>query len=218
MNELVFLEPNKIDAVPFTTSEVVAEFAQVKHHAIQQLITKHEADFMEFGIIAFEMRKLAGRGRPETIYHLNEEQATLLMTYLKNTPVVRAFKKELVRQFYAMRTELFKRHSRRAELKPIRRELTDVIKETDDGPWSYKKYTDLAYKSTLGKNAAQLRKDRSAPQNARAIDYMSSAEIAAVAKRQSQIAVLLEMGWGYESIKALLLHRALPAPMDGSGA
>lgn len=94
----------------------------------------------------------------EKIYHLNEEQATLLLTYLKNTPQVRAFKKELVRQFYAMRRELMERQDRRLELKPIRRELTDVIQEVDDGPWSYKKYTDLAYKSSIGKNSAQLRK------------------------------------------------------------
>ena len=124
MNELVFLEPNRLDAVPFTTSEVIAEFAGVKHHAVQQLVTKHEADFKEFGVIAFEMRKPpAGSkgGRPETVYHLTEEQATLLMTYLKNTPKVRAFKKKLVRQFYAMRAELLQRKMRRTEeYKPIR--------------------------------------------------------------------------------------------------
>jgi len=213
MDELVFLDPNKIDAVPFTTSDIIAEFAGVQHHAIQQLITKHEGDFAEFGVIAFEMRNPpvgSKGGRPETIYHLNEEQATLLMTYLKNTEQVRAFKKELVRQFYAMRAELLKRHIRRAELKPIRRELTDVIQEVDDGRWSYKKYTDLAYKSCIGKNASQLRKERNAPKKAKAVDYLTSEEIAAVTKRQSQIAVLLDMGLSYGTIKAILLGQAVP--------
>lgn len=209
MNEFVFLEPNKMDAVPFTTSEVIAEFAGVKHHAVRQLITKHETDFEEFGILAFEMRKIGGRGRPETIYHLTEEQATLLMTYLKNTERVRTFKKELVRQFYAMRAELLKRQLRRSELKPIRRELTDIIQEVDDSRWAYKKYTDLAYKSGLGKNAAQLRKERNAPKTAKAIDYLNSEEIAAVTKRQSQIAVLLDMGLSYPEIKVIV---------SGSGA
>lgn len=207
MNELVFLEPNKIDAVPFTTSEVIAEFAGVKHHAVQQLITKHEADFREFGVIAFEMRKPpAGSkgGRPETVYHLTEEQATLLMTYLKNTERVRSFKKELVRQFYAMREELLRRQMRRAELRPIRRELTDVIAEVDGGRWAYKQYTDLAYKSSIGRNAAQLRKERGAPKKAKAVDYMTAGEIAAVSKRQSQIAVLLEMGLDYQAIKGIV--------------
>lgn len=188
-------------------SDVIAEFAGVQHHAVQQLITKHEADFKEFGIIAFEMRKPpAGSkgGRPETVYHLNEEQATLLMTYLKNTPRVRAFKKELVRQFYIMREELVQRRVNRAELRPIRRELTDVIQEVGGGKWSYKQYTDLAYKSIIGKNAAQLRKERGAPKKSVAIDYMSADEIAAVAKRQRQIGVLLEMGFEYQTIKSIV--------------
>ena len=56
MNDLVFLAPNTQE--PFTTSDVIAEFAEVKHHAIQQMIQKHESDFKEFGKLAFEMRPL----------------------------------------------------------------------------------------------------------------------------------------------------------------
>ena len=131
MDNIVFLEPNKIDSEPFTTSDVIAEFAGVNHHAIQQMISKYEKDLCEFGKVAFEMRPLPESRTKQSIlvYHLNEQQSTLLMTYLKNTEKVRAFKKELVRQFYTMRQELLKRQTGRAELKPIRRELTDVIKE-----------------------------------------------------------------------------------------
>lgn len=206
MNELVFLEPNKVDSVPFTTSEIIAEFAGVKRHAVQTLIQNHESDFAEFGRVSFEMRPLPTKGgiQEVKVYHLTEEQATLLMTYLKNTERVRSFKKELVRQFYAMRAELLRRQMRRAELKPIRRELTDVIQEVDGGKWSYKQYTDLAYKSSIGKNAAQLRKERGAPKKAKAVDYMTSSEIDAVSKRQSQIAVLLEMGLDYQAIKGIV--------------
>lgn len=65
-------------------------------------------------------------------------------------------------------------------------ELTDVIKEQEpDDQWAYKKYTDLAYKSSIGKNAAQLRRERDAPKKAKAVDYLTSDEIAAVAKRQN---------------------------------
>jgi len=210
MNELVFLEPNKMDSVPFTTSEVIAECAGVKHHAIKQLIAKHESDFKEFGVLAFEMRKPPSEskgGRPEIIYHLNEEQATLLITYLKNTPPVRAFKKELVRQFYAMRTELQKRQIEREALKPIRRSLTDAIQAAGGDPWAYKHYTDLAYKTVTGQNAAQLRKTRGADKNAVAVDYMTAEEIQQVAKRQEQFAVLLEMGVEYQQIKAIVKRR-----------
>ena len=100
MEDLVYLSPNTKD--PFTTSEVIAECTGVQHHAIQQLIRQHEKDFKEFGSLAFEMRvrkRQIGATTTKT-YHLNEQQATLLMTYLRNTEVVREFKKELVRQFY----------------------------------------------------------------------------------------------------------------------
>ena len=214
MDNIVFLETNKIDSEPFTTSDVIAEFAGVNHHAIQQMISKYEKDLCEFGKVAFEMRPLPESRTKQSIlvYHLNEQQATLLMTYLKNTERVRAFKKELVRQFYAMRQELLKRQTGRAELKPIRRELTDVIKEQEpDDQWAYKKYTDLAYKSSIGKNAAQLRRERDAPKKAKAVDYLTSDEIAAVAKRQNQIAILLEMGMDYAQIKSVVLGAALQA-------
>lgn len=211
MNELVFIDPAKLDAVPFTTSEVIAEFAGVQHHAVQQLITKHEADFKEFGIIAFEMRKLGGRGRPETICHLNEEQATLLMTYLKNTPQVRAFKKELVRQFYKMRQELTRRIIARESRKPVRREMTDAIRDCiPGGPHKnmmYKHYTDLAYKTALGGTAAQLRKDRNAPKRANLAEYLTPEETEAVKQIEGRIAVLIERGMDYQTIKAILLHR-----------
>lgn len=209
MNEIVFLEPNKIDSEPFTTSDIIAECAQVQHHAIQQLIARYESDIKEFGVLAFEMRTV--KTNLTKVYHLNEPQATLILTFLKNTPPVREFKKNLVRQFYAMRNELLRRQIERTTLKPIRREMTDVIQEVDDGRWSYKKYTDLAYKSVLGKNAAQIRKDRGAPKTAKAVDYLTADELAAVSKSTYQIAVLLEKTQDYEFVKDIMLANAVPA-------
>lgn len=134
------MAPQRATGEPYTTSEIIAAGAEVQHHAVQQLISIYRQDFEEFGVIAFEMRKPpAGSkgGRPEIIYHLNEQQATLLMTYLKNTEVVRAFKKELVRQFYAMRSLLLERASpiwqdARSLGKEIRRQETEAIKRLVD--------------------------------------------------------------------------------------
>ena len=44
---------------------------------------------------------------------------------------------------------------------------------------------------------------------------MTASEIAAVTKRQSQIAVLLDMGMDYAQIKALTLRRTVPALASG---
>ena len=89
MNVLVFLNPNTQE--PFTTSDVIAEFAGIQHHTVTRLIQQHEADFKEFGILRFKIEEIKGRGQPEKSYQLNEQQATLLITYLKNTPPVRQF-------------------------------------------------------------------------------------------------------------------------------
>lgn len=214
MTSIVFLEPNRIDAEPFTTSDIIAEHTRHSYRSVQRTIENQMERLEQFGQVRFEITPVKySRGtNMKKVYHLNEPQATLLITFLKNTDVVADFKVELVRQFYAMRKELLDRRARRAELKPIRRELTDVIQEVDDGRWSYKKYTDLAYKSGVGKNAAQLRKERNAPKKAVAVDYMTSAEIAAVTKRQNQIAVLLDMGMTYDQVKTLLLERRTGAP------
>ena len=101
-NSLVFYEAKQNDV--FTTSKDIAEKANVKHHAIQQLIGKNECDFKEFGSlkVAFKMRA-SKTNQKEKFYLLNEQQATLLLTYLKNTETVRQFKKDLVRQFYKLR-------------------------------------------------------------------------------------------------------------------
>ena len=210
MGDLVFLEPNCIKAVPFTTSDVIAEYAKIKHHAVQQMISKHESSLKKFGIVAFEMRKLSGAGRPETIYHLNEEQATLLITFLKNTETVIDFKVELVKQFYQMRSELQKRQIGKLELRPTRKTLTDEIQDNPEhSKWDYKLFTDLAYKMATGKIAVQLRKERGANKNAVALDYMTADEIALVDKLTYKIAVLYEMGLDYYQIKAMLLNRQM---------
>lgn len=220
MNELVYLAPNTQE--PFTTSEVIAECAGVKRHAIQVLIQQHEKDFQEFGKVSFEMRPLAGSktGQMFKVYHLNEQQATLLMTYLRNTEVVRAFKKELVRQFYAMREELLNIKAVKAERKPIRLGMTDAIKALPDSPhkkFKYSQYTDLAYRAALGKTARQLRQERGAARTATASDYMSAGELDAVSRMENRIAVLLELGMDYAHVKACL-GRMRAAPSAGVNA
>ncbi len=206
---IVFIEPGKTKTEPFTTSEVIAEYAEVTHHSIQQIISRHEKDVKEFGVLAFEMRKPINEkgGAPKKIYHLNEQQATLIITYLKNTAPVRAFKKELVRQFYIMRSELMKRQALRTELKPIRRELTDAIKdsiELSTNKWAYKQYTDLAYKCVVGKTASQIRRERCIKSHVPAVAFMTAEELENIAKVSNQIAVLIDLGMEYQEIKELL--------------
>lgn len=129
MNEIVFLKSMKISEKPYTTSLVISKYAGVEHHSVTRLIRRYKEDINEFGIFGFEIHKTNGRGRPKKIYHLNEQQATLIITYLDNTPAVRKFKKELVRQFYAMKEELMLRQLNRQQGKEIHSSLTEAIKK-----------------------------------------------------------------------------------------
>lgn len=120
--------------IAFTDSMVIANGMGNQHESVVALIKKYQADFEDFGHIEFSDLKSGKRGRPTKLVKLNEEQATLLMTYLENTEVVRKFKKELVRQFYAMRQFIFHRQSKawndaRKADKLTRKAETDVLKQ-----------------------------------------------------------------------------------------
>ncbi len=91
--------------VPTTTSMRVANGTQVQHKNVLELIRANIADFEEFGRVAFETRPFDTAGGPQnqTVAILTEEHATLLLTYMRNSEIVRDFKKRLVREFSALR-------------------------------------------------------------------------------------------------------------------
>ena len=106
------------------------------------------------------MSKNPKGGRPSRIYLLNEQQATLLVTYLGNSEIVRGFKIELVKQFYEMRKFIAERHTKewietRRQGKLTRKDETDEIKKfieyaieqgSNHSSWYYKAFSELADK------------------------------------------------------------------------
>ena len=86
------------DGTPTTTSVVIADGTGVQHQNVRELIEDNRADFEEFGVLRFE----TGVNRQRWVV-LNEEQATLLLTYMRNSEPVKQFKKRLVRAFFALR-------------------------------------------------------------------------------------------------------------------
>ena len=161
MYELVELKGNDI----FTNSKVIAEGTENQHESVVAIIRKYEKDICEFGKLEYSDLKSGKRGQPEKIYYLNEEQATFVITLLRNSKTVVKFKKELVRQFYAMRKFLLDKQSKqwndtRLANKENRLKETDVIKMLVDyakeqgsthSDKLYLTYTKLA-KSIIGGN------------------------------------------------------------------
>ncbi len=128
MYELVEVREDDV----FTNSKVIAEGTGNQHKNVKELIAKYQKDIEDFGTLSVSNVESTG-GRPEQIYYLNEEQATFVITLLRNSKVVVKFKKELVRQFYAMRKFLIEKQSQlwtetRIANKENRLKETDVIK------------------------------------------------------------------------------------------
>lgn len=91
------IERNGSDLV--VSSEQIALGTENQHASILRLIDSNVADFEEFGHLRFEIRDGYNNHKVRTAM-LNEQQSTLLMTYLRNNDKVRAFKKGLVKAFY----------------------------------------------------------------------------------------------------------------------
>ena len=195
--ELVYMDGKK---EPYTTSEIIAECAEVQHHTVQELLRKHKLDFESYGIIAFEMRKLDGRGRPMKVYRLNEQQATLLITYLKNTEPVRRFKMNLVRAFFEMREELAKFRIQRALEKPKRKTLHDSIENWEAKPkHAHSTMNNLLLKAVTDMNAKQLVKNR---KGFNGIDSLTSEELEQYQALEDMVIAMIELNMNYQDIKA----------------
>lgn len=101
---------------------------------VTKLIEKYREDFEDFGTL--KVRKVKTKGRPVVEFWLNEEQALLLGTYMRNSPIVREFKKRLIHEFKALKDQinLLQHHKTQPEYhitreagKLVRRQTTDVM-------------------------------------------------------------------------------------------
>jgi len=103
-NELV----NNIDGELLVSSEVIAESIEHEHKQLIRLIRDNLKDFQEFGRVGFQNSPFETKGgiQKREIALLNENQSTLLITYLRNSELVKRFKINLVKAFSLMKQKL----------------------------------------------------------------------------------------------------------------
>ncbi|MGY0373234.1 Rha family transcriptional regulator [Clostridium sp. JNZ J1-5] len=206
--KLVFITDKDLKNEPYTTSKIIAEYGGQEHRAVRQLIESYKNQLKEFGRVTFEMIPFETKGGIQNIkvYKLNEEQATFLITLMKNTPQVVLFKKDLVKEFFTMRNELEKRRLERdAELKS-RKELTDKIKiHLGNNSFKFIAFTQMIYKVLFGKDAQGLRdaygiKDKKKSPK----DFMPASDVELVRKAEEKALTMLELGYDYQKVKEQL--------------
>lgn len=100
MNDLVY----SLNGGLVTDQNKISTISKVDINSIQRLIRNYKQDLECFGKLGFELQKIAKINKK--IYFLNEQQATLLLTYMKNSESVRNAKKVLVFAFYQMKEKL----------------------------------------------------------------------------------------------------------------
>ncbi|MCL8306399.1 Rha family transcriptional regulator [Pseudomonas putida] len=92
------------DGEAVTSTVIVAIETGNEHASVIALVRKYQSDFSEFGGVRFQIEpfETAGGAQSREIALLNEQQATLLLTYMRNTSIVRDFKKRLVKEFWRL--------------------------------------------------------------------------------------------------------------------
>ncbi|MCW0997597.1 Rha family transcriptional regulator [Streptococcus anginosus] len=208
--ELVYMDGKK---EPYTTHDIIAEHAEIDIISVRKLIDKHKKDLETFGVLSFEIHKPEKGslgGRPRRIYHLNEQQATLLVTYLGNTEPVREFKKNLVRAFFELRNEVAEFRCQRALEKPKRKTLHDSIENWEQAPkHAHSTITNLLLKGTSGMNKKQLMAARG---SLTGIDSLTSTELVRYQALEDMAIAMINLGMTYQDIKSMVFRPKENAP------
>ncbi len=89
---------------PVTTTVAISEGTCNEHASVIRLVRSYLPDLEEFGRVRFEIQTfdVAGGTQQREIAMLNEQQSTLLLTYMRNNDHIRGFKKKLVKAFYEL--------------------------------------------------------------------------------------------------------------------
>ena len=179
MKDLAFLtSPDMSRAEVVTNHVVIAEHAGLERISVRKLIDNNISDLEELGKVSFEMTALDdSRGQKVKIYQLNRNQAMLLITWLDNTEIVRAFKLALVKRFDEMEKELQARKIERATEKVTTRSLTDAVQNWENkSQHSYSHIRNLLVKLATGCPHTHIKK-RDPSNKTSMVDLLTAEEL-----------------------------------------
>ncbi|CAH1853118.1 Rha family transcriptional regulator [Convivina intestini] len=208
--ELVYYKSLKDE--PYTTAEVIAEFSGVDLDSINRLTRTHKERLEKFGKLKYslkvledktDLKSVLSKQRSSKVWKYNERQATVLITYLRNTEQVLDFKDTLVNAFYSMKQELDQAKLNRELNKRANIGLAETIKaEFPDDPHAYSNYHGLADKYVTGMTPKQLKKAKGVNNPEEALDNDQKERLERV---KQNIALFILDGNDYQDIKKKLM-------------
>ncbi len=189
----------------FINSEDLAILSENEHRAVTKLIRTYRSDLEDFGVLTPVVSKPNSRGgRPKTTYDMDEEQATLLTTFMGNSKKVREFKKKLVREFFNMRNYIQNQETIRLASKEVRKSLTDAVEEYGENDrmhgHGFSTYTLMVYK-LLGIKDQYKAWKKTAKKTDEFRKTLEPDLRKRVATAESMVKALLELGNEYNDIQ-----------------
>ncbi|WP_334473755.1 Rha family transcriptional regulator [Arsenophonus sp. PmNCSU2021_1] len=207
------VEIRKFDLV--TNSLAIAQGVRRDHDTIIKLIDRNREDLEEFGRVGFEIRPFQTNGgmQKQRVALLNEQQTTLLITYMRNNCEVRAFKKILVKEFFRMRVielERKRKHRESARLGyPHMMEsvkISRILQGKKIGPKNFSMEADMINLIAIGVSSAEFKQRYALEPHAAIRDYLTPEQIRCVDELQKTNDALLNAGWEIERRKEVLVE------------
>ncbi|AWK17361.1 hypothetical protein GWK90_03485 [Candidatus Hamiltonella defensa] len=206
------VEIKKFDLV--SNSSAIALGVKKEHKPVIQLVRKYQSDLEEFARVEFEMRPFQTKGgaQKKEVALLNEQQTTLLITYMRNNPIVRAFKKRLVAEFFRMRAALENkeksRNVARLEYKPMMEAIEQAHRAQGQSlaPHHFRSEADLINHIAVGMTAAQFRVYHNISHKESLRDYLTPEQIYCITELQRANTVFLRMGWDFKYRQTRLMQ------------
>ena len=91
---------------PRISHRLLANKTNNKVLSVQKLITENTQELEEFGHLRFKIKTVknsVGAINQQKTFYLNEQQATLVLTFMRNSEIVKNIKIKLVKEFFRMR-------------------------------------------------------------------------------------------------------------------
>ncbi|OTP90502.1 hypothetical protein B6D12_06065 [Gilliamella apicola] len=195
----------------FTQSDLIAQGVNKSHDTVIKLIDRNLNDLNEFGEVGFEIR--AGYNNAQVrVAILNEQQATLLITYMRNNEKVIKFKKTLVKAFFDMRSLLSAKINDRNIAKIEYRPMTDALKYELEIKGKIPKHYDFSNEANLinrialGMTASKFKDVHHIGKSESIRDHLTPCQIKCITDLQRANTTFIQLGMEFEERKLRLME------------
>lgn len=159
---------------------------------------------MELGERIKVIRVSLGETMEQFGQRFNTSKGTLLITFLRNTAPVIAFKSALVKAFFEMRDEVAEFRYQRTLEKPKCKALHEAIETWQEAPkHAHSTVTNLLLKGTTGMNKRQLVAHRG---GFNGVDSLTSQELIRYQALEDMAIAMINLGMTYQEIKNMVFR------------